>query len=405
MTLENIDKLNSALSKIIDETLISLTLSKPLDKETGISKISVKPVKIKDKLYYQLSSFKDNQAFHDNLKAKECIDKISDLMAKGLLGQLDAKNISFSTLILTNKKGTLTIKSKKTSSDSNSVNDKRFDHNRTKQYILNEGEKIDFLTALNVMTPDYKVAKAKFDKFKQLNRYLEFVRDVLPVLTKTDKQIHIVDFGCGKSYLTFALYYYLKKQLKLNVKITGLDLKEAVINDCNALSKKLHYDDLQFFCGDIKDYEIITGHKDSDIDMVITLHACDTATDYALYKAIKWNAKVIMAVPCCHKEMNKNLKLNNTDNTLKSFMKYGLIKERMTSLMTDAYRANCLEEQGYNVQILEFIDMEHTPKNILIRAVKEKTKMRQAVKSSDLVNDNYRVNLTLGNLLNLPPIS
>lgn len=403
MNEKDLIKLENTIDKLIDKELVTLTVSKPLSKDSEINKITIKPLIIREKLVFQISEFKNNQVFHNNYSDKESCKKLFTLISSATFGQLDAKKVNSTTTILTNKKGTLTIKTKMT--ESSVKDDSRFNHNRNKQYILNEGEKIDFLMALSVMTPDGRIAKAKFDKFKQLNRYLEFVRDILPVLSENKEQIHIVDFGCGKSYLTFALYYYLKKQLKMNVKITGLDLKESVISDCNALSKKLHYDDLQFFCGDIKDYETITGHKDSDIDMVITLHACDTATDYALYKAVKWNAKVIMAVPCCHKEMNRNLKLNNVDSTLGSLMKYGLIKERMTSLMTDAYRANCLEEQGYNVQILEFIDMEHTPKNILIRAVKEKNKMRQAVKSSELVNDNYGIKLTLGELLNLPPIS
>lgn len=404
--MDNKDKIINALNIIICESLISLTLSKPLDKSLDISKITVKPLKIKDKLLFQMSTFKNNQAFHDNLTAKQCISKLENYLTSCSFGQLDSKNTDSTTLILTNKKGTVTIKQKKTATSSaakeynKEYSEDRFNHNRTKKYILNEGDKIDFLVALGVMTPEYKIAKAKYDKFKQLNRYLEFVNDILPSLTNkaNDSVIRIVDFGCGKSYLTFALYYFLKQVKKLNVQITGLDLKEQVIKDCNSLSKKLGYKDLYFYCGDIKDYEEITGHKDNDIDMVITLHACDTATDFALYKAVKWNAKVIMAVPCCHKEMNRQLKTANTDKALQSIMKYGLIKERMASLMTDAYRAVCLEEQGYNVDVMEFIDMEHTPKNILIRAVKT-NKMHTANSGSKTIEDSYKLSLTLGNLL------
>lgn len=407
MTNQDIEKLKDTLNKVIAKDLLSLTLSKPLLAANDIKKITVKPVLIKEKLYFQLSSFKNNQAFHDNFKKEECLNQLVEYISTSTFGQLDAKNISFTTLILTNKKGTVTIKTKNIKADSNKkslANDDRLNHNRTKQYILNEGEKIDFLMALGVMTPEYKIAKAKYDKFKQLNRYLEFVNDILPSLTQNnksnnDKPLQIVDFGCGKSYLTFALYYYLKKVQKLNVQIIGLDLKEQVIRDCNALSKKLGYTELKFYCGDIKDYEEITGHKDNDIDMVITLHACDTATDFALYKAVKWNAKVIMAVPCCHKEMNRQLKTANTDKALQNIMKYGLIKERMASLMTDAYRANCLEEQGYDVQVMEFIDMEHTPKNILIRAVKS-NKIHNVNNSSKTIEDSYKLSLTLGKLLN-----
>lgn len=398
--MNNEEKIADTLNKIVNETLFSLTISKPLDKSSGITKITVKPLKIKDKLHFQISTFKNNQVFHDNYKQSECIKLLSDYLTKSAFGQLDAKNADSSTVILTNKKGTVTVKTKKLANQITS-SESRFEHNRTKKYILNEGEKIDFLVALGVMTPEYKIAKAKYDKFRQLNRYLEFVKDTIPALTKTDSSaIQIVDFGCGKSYLTFALYYYLKKQLGLNVRITGLDLKEQVIKDCNALKKKLGYEYLNFYCGDIKDYEEITGHKDSDIDMVITLHACDTATDYALYKAVKWNAKVIMAVPCCHKEMNRQLKLNSADKALQSILKYGLIKERMTSLMTDAYRANCLEEQGYAVDVMEFIDMEHTPKNILIRATRQNGKMIAKKNASTVISDTYNLDMTLGKLLN-----
>ena len=224
-----------------------------------------------------------------------------------------------------------------------------------------------------MQTPDGKVTKARYDKFRQINRYLEFIEDVLEELPK-DRCIRIIDFGCGKSYLTFAMYYYLHEMQKRNIEVTGLDLKTDVINHCNALAKELHYDGLHFEHGDISTYE-----GTDSVDMVVTLHACDTATDYALEKAVKWGARVIMAVPCCQHEINSQI----CCDMLRPVLKYGLIKERMSALITDSLRADLLEQMGYNTQILEFIDMEHTPKNLLIRAVKSKG-MRSAGRRNDI---------------------
>ena len=235
-------------------------------------------------------------------------------------------------------------------------------HNKAKQYILQEGKPVDFLVGLGVQSPDGKVTKAKYDKFRQINRYLEFIEDVLTELP-ADRTIRIIDFGCGKSYLTFAMYYYLHVLNGRDIQVTGLDLKADVIDHCNELAAKCGYDKLNFEKGDISTYA-----GADQVDMVVTLHACDTATDYALEKAIKWGAKVIMAVPCCQHEVNRQIHCD----ALNPVLQYGLIKERMSALITDAVRAELLAGQGYDTQILEFIDMEHTPKNLLIRAVKRK---------------------------------
>lgn len=245
-----------------------------------------------------------------------------------------------------------------------SVNMDSFSHNRTKKYVLPQNKPVDFLVELGVMTVEGKVKDKKYDKFRQINRFLEFVEDIADKLPD-DREITILDFGCGKSYLTFAIYYYLHEMKKMDVRIIGLDLKKDVIEKCNRLKEKLNYEKLTFLNGDIADYNEL-----SKVDMVVTLHACDTATDYALAKAVAWNAKVILSVPCCQHELNKQIKCE----TLQPVLKYGLLKERMSALFTDGLRASLLEQQGYNVQILEFIDMEHTPKNILIRAVKNSKK-------------------------------
>lgn len=247
-------------------------------------------------------------------------------------------------------------------------------HNRTKHYILEEGKPVDFLVGLGVQTPDGRVTRARFDKFRQINRYLEFIEDVIDELPK-DRTIRIIDFGCGKSYLTFAMYYYLHELQHRDIQVTGLDLKTDVIKHCNELAEKLGYDRLKFERGDISTYE------GTDVaDMVVTLHACDLATDYALDKAVKWGARVILAVPCCQHELNRQIKCD----PLKPVLKYGIIKERVAALLTDALRANLLEQQGYETQILEFIDMEHTPKNLLIRAVKRTVCARRKAQISVL---------------------
>lgn len=381
-------KLENAINDIVTDKLYKITISKPL-KASEIKKISIRPVMIQGKLLFQETRIEGTKAIHENFnKIAQCRRIVSYL--NGEYGQLDGKAMDMELTILTNKKGTKTIKAKKLKQvDTKQVSlAPILDHNRTKNYILNEGEPIDFLVELGVMTSEGKVAKAKFDKFKQINRYLEFVRDIMPYL-EGDETVRIVDFGCGKSYLTFALYYYLKVMNNKNVDIIGLDLKKDVIETCNRLKNKLHYDELRFLQGDIKDYD-----NTDRIDMVVSLHACDTATDYALEKALRWGAKVIMAVPCCHHEVNRSI----ANSDLKEIFKYGIIKEKIAALITDAYRANCLEQMGYDTQILEFIDMEHTPKNILIRATKSRGK-RADMKNLKKLEQLLNMNPTLGKLL------
>ena len=246
------------------------------------------------------------------------------------------------------------------------------------------------------MTAEGRVVRARYDKFRQINRFLEFIEDILPALPR-DRELTILDFGCGKSYLTFAIYYYLKERRGLDVRIIGLDLKKDVIRKCSELSRKYGYEKLTFLQGDIAGYEGC-----SQVDMVVTLHACDTATDYALYKAVKWNAKVILSVPCCQHELNGQIE----NETLAPVLGYGLLKERFAALMTDGLRARLLEGQGYDTQILEFIDMEHTPKNILIRAVKrpgteeaEEEKRRQCMEEYERCASAIHADLTLARLL------
>ncbi len=354
--------------------------------ESGITKVKFRPVDKKGNRMYQFEEYKGTQVFHKNVDKSEFASALGgyfELGFKEAIVESDTRSIH----ILFSKKGKATIKEKR------SAKLISYDpsHNRAKNYLLTEGTPIPFLVRLGVMSEDGHVVKAKYDKFKQINRFLEFVDDIFTDLPK-DKTLTILDFGCGKSYLTFALYHYLKVMRQRQVNIIGLDLKRDVIAACNNLAKDLGYDELRFLCGDIADYEGV-----DSVDMVVTLHACDTATDFALAKAVKWGASVILSVPCCQHELNKNMK--NTE--LSMLFKYGIIKERSAALFTDAFRANILEAMGFDVQLLEFIDMEHTPKNILIRAVRN-GKGKNAAKLSEIKQcmSTLNADLPFYNLIN-----
>lgn len=369
------DELRELLRQICTQDLNQIILSNTRD-ESKASKVKIRPVYIKEQLLFQETIYRGTQVFHDNFSAEEITERIIKNMEE-LFKQGEMKSAGLEATVLVSKKGKMTIKSKKKQiakeDKAASQKEAALSHNREKQYILKDGQPVDFLVGLGVQTPDGRVTKNRFDKFKQINRYLEFIEDVLEELPK-DRTIRIIDFGCGKSYLTFAMYYYLHEMQKRDIQVTGLDLKTDVILHCNQLAEKLGYDKLHFERGDISTYEGADA-----VDMVVTLHACDVATDYAMEKAVKWGAKVIMAVPCCQHELNKQMKCKE----LKPALKYGLIKERMAALLTDAIRAQLLEEQGYDTQILEFIDMEHTPKNLLIRAVKT-NKMKSGKKAESV---------------------
>jgi len=380
-------ELHSVLTDFLNERLIQATASGQVEKNDFL-KVRLRPVLAKGVLHFQAEEFVGKQAFHKNLTVKEAAVYLEDLMEKSFRQlQLEAQDKSGSVLV--SKKGKVTVKVKKKAAAANAVSASGEDggsdaalqaawasglsHNRKKRYILEAGIPVPFLVELGVQTKDGAIVHAKYDKFRQINRFLEFIEDVLPKLDKS-KETRIIDFGCGKSYLTFAMYYYLKVLKGYPVRITGLDLKTDVIEHCSQLAKKFGYDSLEFLHGDIASYE-----GTDEVDMVVTLHACDTATDFALEKAVRWNAKVILSVPCCQHEVNKQME----SELFAPVFHYGIIKERMAALYTDALRAEVLEAMGYRVQILEFIDMEHTPKNLLIRAVKQgkKKENREAIEA------------------------
>ncbi len=378
------EELKALLEEILDENLRNMVISGARTKE-GPLKIKIRPVKRRGAVAYQAALWDGKKEFHKNYGREELIPAVLLWMSRDFR-QLQADTRLLTASALVSKKGRVTVSRKQRQE---AVRGPELSHNRTKKYLLPEGVPVPFLVKLGVMTPEGKVVHAKYDKFRQINRFLEFIEDVCQELPR-DREISIIDFGCGKSYLTFAIYYYLHQIRGLDVRITGLDLKEDVIRHCGELAEEFGYEKLRFQIGDIAQYE-----GEEQVDMVVTLHACDTATDFALAKAVSWKAGVILSVPCCQHELNGQLRCKVLDPVLK----YGLLKERMAALITDGLRASMLEEAGYRVQVLEFIDMEHTPKNILIRAVRDGRGRGASPGSLDSCMDFLGVNSTLRALL------
>ena len=370
----------------ISDKLIDMVISGQKNKsEDKAVKVRIRPVILKNEIEYQVSEFVGRKVLHSNHGAADVKKKIIDYMTEDFK-QAQINMTDAAATILSSKSKTLTCKYKK----AGQLKVQRdLSHNRTKKYIIQEGKPVAFMIDLGVMGQDGKIIRTRYDKFRQINRFLEYIEDILPKLDK-ERELTIIDFGCGKSNLTFAMYYYLKELKGYNIRIIGLDLKADVIEHCNELRTRYGYDKLDFYVGDIATY------KDVDkVDMVVTLHACDTATDYALAKAVKWGAEVILSVPCCQHEANRTIK----SDILSPVMDYGILKERMAAIVTDAARAKLLTANGYDTQILEFIDMEHTPKNLLIRAVKSsKEDISAREKTKDML-EALNLELTIDKLI------
>lgn len=395
------NELAKLLSDILDENFIRAVISGPRKKE-GIVKVKVRPVEKRGELHFQFEAFTKTQAFHENVDAEGAKKRLLSYMEE--FQQMQAETINEAVSVLVSKKGKVTIRRRKQKEAVCCIDRS---HDRKKRYIIEEGVAVPFMKDLGVMTEDGKIVRTKTDKFRQINRFLEFIADILPQLDK-GRELTILDFGCGKSYLTFAMYYYLHELKGYDIRIIGLDLKSEVIDHCAALAKKYGYEKLTFLKGDIADYDGV-----DQVDMVVTLHACDTATDYALAKAVGWDAKVILSVPCCQHELNAQMSGRQnaqtdrrTDNNnadaweyLAPVMDYGLLKERFAALVTDGLRAKYLESMGYDTQVLEFIDMEHTPKNILLRAVRSGKKSEKAAEEIIKCEQFLGVTPTLGQLL------
>ena len=348
------NELQQYLELILRAGITKMIISNPATKSEEYKKITIEN---KGKTY-QVAKYTDKQVFHENLKEEELLYRCIELI-QGHYRQVNAISSTEEHIILISKKGSCNYKVKKTATDQVVLSQKQTGHNRKKNYILQEGMNIAPLVDMGVFTKDGRVVNSMYDKYKQINRFIEIIDDEVSDL-KVDT-LNVIDFGCGKSYLTFVVYYYLTEVMKLTVNMIGLDLKEDVIQKCNQAAEKYNYQGLHFEVGDVNGFK-----APFDVDMVLTLHACDTATDFALYNAIQWNAKMIFSVPCCQHELNKQMQPEN----MTILSRYGIIKERFSALATDAIRGNILEYCGYKTQLLEFIDFDHTPKNILIRAVR-----------------------------------
>ncbi len=380
------EQLEQRLASIFDEgELIRMIFSAKRRKSLEYNKVVIRPVRLSGKMMFQVAYTFDKKVTHENLSADDALAR-----ALGLV-QSDFKQINIFTasediLILASKPEKARITTKPATRAMPTLA-----HNRTKQYVIPDGVPCDFLIRLGVMDADGKVIQRCYSKFRQINRYLEIVEDVFPSLPK-DKKLKIIDFGCGKAYLTFALYYDLRILHGRDVEIIGLDLKKDVINFCNRIATDLHYNGLQFLMGDIADY------TEDHADMVVTLHACDTATDYALINAVSWGAPVILSVPCCQHELFSQIK----NDLHQPMLKYGILKDRLTEYLTDGLRGLKLEAAGYDVALIEFTSLEHTARNIMIKAVKagapDSARAARAQAQYEALRDFYQVRPTIDQL-------
>jgi len=380
------ENLKNAINEIIQQDIIKLVVSNKVSSVIEFNKIIFVLKEDDVKQYYQIEKYTDKQIFHENISIDVLEKKLFETISSNYK-QVDAWSNTTTFELKISKKGKVHLGKKK--SDNTKL--ANTGHNKEKNYILKEGMIIEPLIDLGIFTKEGKVVNSKYDKYKQINRFVEIIDDEI---SRNDfKELTILDFGCGKSYLTFVLYYYFVHIKKINVKMIGLDLKEDVIEKCNDIAKRYNYENLHFEIGDINGFKY-----SNSVDMVITLHACDTATDYALYNAIKWNTKMIFSVPCCQHEFNSQIKTES----LSILTKYGIVQERVAALMTDSVRANLLECVGYKTQLLEFIDISHSPKNILIRASKanitEEKKQKSLLELNDLMQQ-FNLKPTLFNLL------
>lgn len=346
------NEIKTYMERLLDSGCTRIILSKPA------SGAEYKKITVEEKAaFYQIEKLTEKQAFHENVQREELPEKLAVWLRQSYR-QLNGFGGGYESVLLISKKGKVTFKQKKSVLAPKVTGE----HNRKKQYFLEEGEVIAPLVDMGIFTAEGKIVPSMYDKFRQINRFIEMIDDYVKTLSV--KKLNIIDFGCGKSYLTFILYYYLTEKKNFEIQMIGLDLKADVIEKCNRAVLKYGYKGLRFEQGDINGYQ-----APFEVDMVVSLHACDTATDYALYNAICWDAKMIFSVPCCQHELNGQIESED----LSLLTRYGIIQERFAALLTDSIRANLLECCGYKTQVLEFVDLSHTPKNLLIRGIKKKS--------------------------------
>lgn len=370
------------LDIIIPDDIVKGTISGKKDKNQKNEKVKIETILLKNENVLQFATYTDKQVFHKNLQGIDVKIEIIRLLSDEFNNAELITNEYIYSYRITSKGKVLSNKRR-----NKEISLVPISHNKKKNYLLEDGVLVPALVDLGIQMPDGKVTKSGYDKFKQINRFLEIIDDCI----KDEKHLNIIDFGCGKSYLTFILYYYFVEIKGMDVNITGLDLKEDVIDHCNEIARKYGYTKLKFYKGDIAKYK-----EKNDIDMIVTLHACDTATDYALYHAITMNVKYIFSVPCCQHEINQQLDSSN----LHIINKFGILKDRFSAILTDSIRANILQYYGYKTQVMEFVDFENSPKNLLIRAVKTSDTKNNKIKAEieEILNE-YKISQTLYSLL------
>lgn len=411
----NPDASESLAREVTADGLSSATISGPRRADAP-TRVRVRAIRLQGRDIHQAEEIRGAQAFHRNLDRDELVAYLVPFL-DGTYAQAEFRGAMGLVRVLVSKKGKISVRRESpnaTESRSAEAPTSAADHDRSKRYILEEGIPVPFLADLGVMTEEGRVVASRRDKFRQINRFLEIIDDVLPELTSDlapDQPLRVVDFGCGKSYLTFACHHLISTIRGIDARIVGLDLKESVIEECSTLAARYGSKGLSFAVGDIASYPDL-----ERVDLVISLHACDLATDYALDRATRAGARAIFAVPCCQHELNAQLAAPATAvspasgrATLAPLLRHGILRERFAALATDALRAELLEAAGYRVQVLEFVDMSHTPKNLLIRAVKRQGDEKGASSGSDAADrarERYRalrdalgVDPTLGRLV------
>jgi SAM-dependent methyltransferase len=357
-------------------SLTRAVLSKPRDRSLP-AKVTVDPVVLRGETAFRFTSQLPDRATHENLLGDAARERLGVLLSDYRQGLLQTPDADWQVL------GEKVLRRPPTRTAQS------MGHDRRKRYLLPEGSPVPFLVELGVMTPDGMVRRSRYDKFRQVNRFLELVDDVVPSL-KPEGTLRVVDFGCGKSYLTFAVHHLLTELRGRDVEIVGLDLKADVIETCTALAERASLSGLRFEQGDIASFE--AGRA---VDLVVSLHACDTATDEALAQAVRWQADAILAVPCCQKEAYRQLE----SALLAPLLRHGLAKERFAALVTDTLRAQLLELHGYRAQLVELVPLEHTQKNVLIRAVRGAPAGDEARRAYEELRDSLGLDPALERLL------